>query len=435
MKRHTTVHQPHHRSGGASAPIETVFGLMVVVALLLAGALQAQTPRTATATATVVNGFVVVYTVTDGGWGYTIPPTVVVAGGGGSGATAMADVVDGVVTAINPVSPGSGYTSAPDVIVSAPPSQPTFLDVRMVPLLTILGTPGDTNRIEYVNAFGDTNVWIPLTNVVLPGSVLEWYDRISPPGSYRFYRTVLLGGTHIDPGERFVWLPAGQFVMGSPEDEQDRNNDEGPQTVVTLNRGFYMSRYEVTQAEYNAVMGSHLSGFEGDPNRPVEMVKWQDATNYCGKLTVQERAAGRLPAGWEYRLPTEAQWEYACRAGTTNRFGFGNDPEYTHIGDYAWYTDNSKNITHPVGSKLPNRWGLYDMHGNVWEWCADWYADSYPGGSVTNPAGPASGQDLVARGGSWYFNGPYCRSAYRGRYNPGSHNNDLGFRVALVAVP
>jgi formylglycine-generating enzyme required for sulfatase activity len=152
--------------------------------------------------------------------------------------------------------------------------------------------------------------------------------------------------------------------MGSPDSEQDRERDEGPQTLVTLTRGFWMGRYEVTQGEYLAVMESNPSYFTGDTNRPVENVSWNDATNYCAKLTVRERAAGRLPAGWEYRLPTEAQWEYACRAGSTNRFHYGDDPGYTELANYAWYTINTGS-TQAVGGKLPNQWGLYDMHGNV----------------------------------------------------------------------
>jgi formylglycine-generating enzyme required for sulfatase activity len=224
------------------------------------------------------------------------------------------------------------------------------LALQMVPLVTIYGSPGDTNQIETATTLGAGAVWIPLTNVVLTSSVYEWYDRISSPGMQRFYRAVQVeAGARPTPGQRFVWLPAGTFTMGSPSSEQDRYSDEGPQTLVTLTRGFWMGRYEVTQGEYLAVMGSNPSWFTGDTNRPVEQVSWNDATNYCAKLTQRERAAGRLLAGWEYRLPTEAQWEYAARAGNTNRFSYGDDPGYTELGNYGWYSSNSGGATHGVG--------------------------------------------------------------------------------------
>jgi eukaryotic-like serine/threonine-protein kinase len=171
-----------------------------------------------------------------------------------------------------------------------------------------------------------------------------------------------------------VWIPPGTFLIGSPEDEVDRSENEGPQTQVTLTQGFWMGKHEVTQGEYLAVVGSNPSYFNGvqgetdygtDLNRPVESVSWDDAVAYCAALTARERAAGRAPMSYAYRLPTEAEWEYACRAGTTTRFSYGDDPGYTHLRDYAWYEGNSERQTHPVGQKLPNPWGLYDMHGNV----------------------------------------------------------------------
>jgi formylglycine-generating enzyme required for sulfatase activity len=280
-------------------------------------------------------------------------------------------------------------------------------------------------------------VWIPLTNVVLTSTVLEWYDRISPPGTRGFYQARLVGCTNSDfpaPGLSFVWLPPRQFTMGSPLDEQDRYDHEGPQTRVTLTRGFFLGRYPVTQGEYLSVIGSNPSYFTGDTNRPVEQVSWEDATNYCGQLTQQQQTAGRLPTGWAYRLPTDAEWEYACRAGTTNRLYYGNDPSYTQLGNYAWYSGNSGSTTHAVGGKLPNRWGLYDMAGNVWQWCQDWWADSLPGGSVTNPQGPASGSYRVLRGGCWYLGAAYCRSAHRNYGDPTFPISRVGFRVVLAPV-
>jgi formylglycine-generating enzyme required for sulfatase activity len=188
-------------------------------------------------------------------------------------------------------------------------------------------------------------------------------------------------------------------------------------------------------------MRANPSSITGDLDRPVEMVTWNNAVAYCTNLTAQERTAGRLPAGYEYRLPTEAQWEYVCRAGTTTATAYGNSLSSTQAnfrGDYP-YNGGAKGPylerTTKVGSYTPNEWGLYDLHGNVWEWCADWFVSSYPGGSVTDPKGPSSGSNRVLRGGGWYGHGQSCRSASRLGNLPGLRLNFLGFRPALVAVP
>ncbi len=229
-----------------------------------------------------------------------------------------------------------------------------------------------------------------------------------------------------------VWIPAGTFTMGSPATDLDRWSDEGPQTVVTLRRGFWMAKCETTRAEYLSVMGSNPSHFTGDSQRPVEQVSWLDATNYCGRLTELERAAGRLPAGYVYRLPTEVEWEFACRAGAATRFSYGDDPNYVSLGDHAWCSENSGGKTHPTGQKLPNAWGLYDMQGNVWEWCQDWYADALPGGSVVDPPGPNAGAERVNRGGSWNDRGRHSRAANRSSYWPEARFSFLGFRPVLA---
>jgi formylglycine-generating enzyme required for sulfatase activity len=231
---------------------------------------------------------------------------------------------------------------------------------------------------------------------------------------------------------RWAWMPPGTFTMGSPASEQERDRDEGPQTVVTLTKGFWMGRCEVTQGEYFAVTGSNPSYFKGDQNRPVEDVSWIEATNYCATLTAQERAAARLPTGWAYRLPTEAEWEYAARAETTTRLSYGDDPGYSQLSTHGWYSSNSGSTTHPVGEKRANPWGLYDMSGNVWEWCWDWFG-TYHGGSVSNPTGPRSGSNRVVRGGSWYYVEKYCRSASRDFNTPDDRSNRIGFRAVLAA--
>ena len=221
--------------------------------------------------------------------------------------------------------------------------------------------------------------------------------------------------------------------------EQDRSINEGPQTTVTLTRGFWIGKFEVTQGEYLALTGENPSNFPGDLNRPVSSVTWFDATNYCWKLTQRELTAGRIPPGSQYRLPTEAEWECAARAGTTTRFSYGDDaPNYTSLTNYAWFLDlGHPDLTvHPVGQKLPNPWGLYDMAGNVWEWCQDWYGDQ-AGGVQTDPQGPTSNaQGLkVMRGGAYDYDNSSCRSASRFFRFANWPDSDAGFCVVLVTGP
>lgn len=228
----------------------------------------------------------------------------------------------------------------------------------------------------------------------------------------------------------FVRIPSGTFIMGSPQSETHRESDEGPLTEVTISERFLLGKYEVTQAQWEWVMGTNPSRFKGD-QLPVERVSWNLAVAFCERLTERERESGRLPEGYAFTLPTEAQREYACRAGTQNRFYFGDDPDYGHLAQYAWYWTNSGSRTHPVGEKEPNAWGLYDMHGNVWEWCLDFYANAYPGGSVIDPPGPETGAVRVIRGGGWEDFARDCRSACRLRAWPGNSFSYLGFRVAV----
>ncbi len=270
------------------------------------------------------------------------------------------------------------------------------------------------------------------------------------------------------------WIPPGKFVMGSPETETGRKADESPQTNVTLTKGYWIGKTEVTVAQWKAVTGlglrdkvikllndETLYDFEGkkmrirdymgfdknDPDKvmaneddqlPMYFVSWNEAMDFCRKLTEQERSAGRLPAGYEYTLPTEAQWEYACRAGSVTFTG--------NLDSMAWYGKNSafgytgrtlgKNPPagpRDVGGKLPNKWGMQDMLGNLWEWCRDWYGP-YPGGDVTDPLGPATGIDRVNRGGSWGSGPNDERPANRAKNPPNEDSAWRGFRIALCPV-
>ena len=243
------------------------------------------------------------------------------------------------------------------------------------------------------------------------------------------------------PSGEFVLIDPGSFTMGAPTAELGREPNE-VQHDVTLTDGFYLAETEVTQAQWEAVMGTNPSHFSGCDDCPVEWVSWHDAVDYCNALSALE---GLEPAyevkcpyvNWDqsangYRLPTEAEWEYACRAGSTTAFYNGgitetqcSDPNLDQIG---WYCGNSAWTTHEVGQKLPNAWGLYDMSGNVYEWCWDWRGD-YPLGPVTDPVGPSSGNMRVMRGGSWGYTALQCRSAYRAQV-PDIDGRTVGLRPA-----
>ena len=307
---------------------------------------------------------------------------------------------------------------------------PAQLELQLYAGLSITGLVGTVYQIQYVTDLAQTtnaNAWRCVEFLQLPASPYPWADKSTLATGRRFYRAVEFAAP-----TNLVFIPPGTFRMGSPANEVDRIDNEGPQTAVTISRGFWMGKYEVTQREYLEGMGSNPSFFNGvqqdwpdvgtttdfgsDLNRPVEQMSWEDATNYCGVLTQRERAAGRISTNSVYRLPTEAEWEYACRAWTSTRFSYGDDPGYTNLTNYAWYTDNAGGTTHPVGQKLPNPWGLYDMHGNVFEWCQDWWSDSLSGGIALDPQGPATPSDNVnhvVRGGRWLSLGFRCRSAFR----------------------
>ena len=295
--------------------------------------------------------------------------------------------------------------------------------------LSITGAVGTVYSIEYVTDLAQTNIpsaWRCLDFLQLPANPGLWTDRSAPATGQRFYRAVVFPAP-----TNMVFIPPGTFTMGSPANEVDRYNQEGPQTAVMISRGSWLGKHEVTQGEYLALMGSNPSYFTGNNNRPVETVTWNDATNYCAALTQRERAAGRIATNSVYRLPTEAEWEYACRAGTTTRFSYGDDPGYANLNLYAWYWDTSGSTTHPVGQKLPNPWGLYDMYGNVDEWCQDWRG-TYPGGVAIDPQGPVSGASRMIRGGDWDYSTGYCRLASRYNLYPDGSSTIIGFRVLLA---
>jgi formylglycine-generating enzyme required for sulfatase activity len=237
-------------------------------------------------------------------------------------------------------------------------------------------------------------------------------------------------------GMRLVWCPPGEFQMGSPKTDNDAFRDEHPQVRVTLTKGFWLAKTELTQAEWQQIMGTapwkKKAGTKEAPDCPATFVSWSDALAFCRALTEQERRAGRLPDGWEYTLPTEAQWEYACRAGTTTRYSFGDDA--VRLSDFGWFDKNTgvagEKFAHSVGAKKPNPWGLVDMHGNVWEWCRDTYSGHPPGG--TDPEVSSADSKRLFRGGSWRKGADDCRSANRHSERPSYTYSGVGFRVALA---
>ena len=258
--------------------------------------------------------------------------------------------------------------------------------------------------------------------VALKGTII--IDVPLPPEHGEVATFSLPGGATIE----MVWIESGIFMMGSPDTEADRQADEGPQHEVTITKGFYLGEYELTQGQWEAVMGttpwSGQSHVQENPDHPAVYISWEDVQAFVAKLNEVE--------GKEvYRLPTEAEWEYACRAGTTTRWSLGDDE--SQLADYAWYAGNAwgvgENYAHQVGTKLPNPWGLYDMHGNVYEWCQDWYG-TYLSGAQTDPMGPSTGSDRVIRGAAFNNLARLTRSADRDYYSPDAlDGDDIGARL------
>jgi formylglycine-generating enzyme required for sulfatase activity len=351
---------------------------VLLLAVFTFGRLLAGEP--ATAVATITAGFVSGITVTSGGSGYTSEPTITITGGGGSGAAAKAILSGDKVAVVVVLTSGSGYTGSPTVVVEAKAAEEKALAEMKA-------------KAEATKA------------------------RIVSGGAFQ-------AGEQLVLGLALRWIPAGRFTVGSPGSEERRSSDETQHEVV-LSQGFFMAETECTQWQWEKVMGGNPSHFKGS-ERPVEKVSWDDAVEYCRKLTVKQRGEGMLAEGWKWRLPTEAEWEYAVRAGTTGA-------RHGELEAIAWHSGNSDSVTHVVGGKQANAWGLHDMIGNVWEWCSDWHGD-YPTGRVTDPTGPSSGSSRVNRGGSCFNDARNARSADRGRNDPGFRFYSLGFRPALSSV-
>jgi formylglycine-generating enzyme required for sulfatase activity len=308
------------------------------------------------------------------------------------------------------------------------------------PALRIMGDLGAIYLVQSAGVLNSTSQWNDRTLLQLKGQTSVWIDPSGFSTGQRFYRALSVAA----PADtNLVFIQPGTFTMGSPTSESLRDAAYETQHVVTISRGFWMGKYEVTQSEYVNVIGSNPSFFQGDPSLPIETVSWTDATNYCALRTQQEQADGMISTNLAYRLPTEAEWEYACRAGTTSAFysgpglhsGEANFDGHSEYDAVSGVTLNPNGIylrsTSPVGSYTPNAWGLYDMIGNVLEWCQDWLAP-YSDESVIDPQGPATALYHVVRGGTWNGGGQDCRSAFRGGDGPTDALRNTGFRVVLA---
>jgi len=322
------------------------------------------------------------------------------------------------------------------------------LEAMLKPTISITAPLGSVQEVQAASNL-DTNDWTTLGFVHVNSSPAYFTDTAAGADK-RFYRSITVGLEDTN----LAWIPPGTFVMGSPTNEVGRSTSEGPQTTVTLTRGFFMGRFEVRNFDYLQIMGSTPVDDSMLTNylvRPVRGVTWMQASNYCVLRTVADLAAGKIPAGWAYRLPTEAEWEYACRAGTTSAFYYGNELRSDKVlgvqaifnGNYPYppgaLSDTPVTYTTPqvVGQLMPNAFGLYDMHGNASEWWLDNFPanalPAYPGGSVTNYVSAGGPLYAIVRGGFWESHGQICRSAARSMSSVfQALSQEIGFRVVLA---
>jgi formylglycine-generating enzyme required for sulfatase activity len=295
---------------------------------------------------------------------------------------------------------------------------PTNMQRRLIPLLIEDCTrPDFIAHLKYID-------WRKPSNEVYNKILSSCQEK-----KFKLFSTYPDSGTQVNIPKAFtspctsmelVLIPSGKSMIGSPSYEQGRMDNEGPVHKVTINEPFYIGKYPVTQKQWVKLMGENPSKFKGE-DRPVESVSFVDVQNFIEKLNEKERT-------YKYRLPSESEWEYACRAGNQSSYYFGEDE--SKLADYAWYAENSGDQTHHVGLKKPNPWGLHDMHGNVWEWCQDKWHDNYDGAPSDGSAWEVGvNSTYVNRGGSWYFGAGHCRSADRLRSNQIFRDEDLGFRL------
>ncbi len=292
--------------------------------------------------------------------------------------------------------------------------------------LTWLGMPGDQFLVQFTFRLGDgwTNLDAP---VVTNGSEFTCVAPANAQAPACFYRLQRLPRLNLP--DSMLWIPPGEFLMGTPPSDTNRTASELPQFQVRFTHGFWIGQHEVTQAEYQNLTCTNPAAFPSDLENPVEKVSWLEAAAYCVRLTQRERETGRLPDGYAYRLPTEAEWEYAARAGSTNQFSFGDDPAL--LGGYGWYITSSGLRPHSVGELPPNAWALRDIHGNVFEWCCDWI-ESAPTEPVADFTGNTTAPYHAVRGGAWSFPWVNCRCSWRAGYPPVARQSYLGFRIVLA---
>ena len=289
--------------------------------------------------------------------------------------------------------------------------------------------PGDPFQVQV-----STNLGSPWANadmeILTNGNSFNVAVATSTQSQSRFYRVQRLPRLVVP--ESMVWIPPGAFLMGTPASDPYKSVNELPQFQVSLTHGFWMSQLEITQSQYQNLMCTNPARFKGDLDQPVETVSYNDAVEYCARMSQQERAAGRLPDGYYYRLPTEAEWEYSSRAGSTNVYFFGDDPSV--LGTYGWYSSNSQGSPHIGGLLLSNPWGLHDTCGNVYEWCLDWI-EAMPAEPAVDYRGSTTGPLRAVRGGAWGFPASQCRSSWRLGYGPTVRFATVGFRTVLAVDP